>query len=544
MPRVLVSRDPPDRMYYVKENLTVPEFVAASLANAGVDTAFGLVGTHVVELFDVFAKFGIQVVTTCHEGNAGFMADAYARVSKRPAALVGTAGPGFLNCTNSIAQCWVSATPIVVVTGGVEPSAKTRSLHALSNPEYTHRIAEQITKLAIRPTTIEEVARQVPEALDAMLSDTLGPVHIEIDWDLMQSKCVVPSILRDSRSAPARKEALGSVAAPKLPKSPFVVFCIDQIVQRYGLEAEIIAAAERQNACIVCSYNAFGAVPTTHRLFGGIVSDFASGTAAFANIAACDHLVSFGDDEGSETEDLIRRSLQVGTPYSKLRTRAEIEQYLEKEILELDGGLPNLRQAAKEWRGAAVDAFQDLSKDEHIGALMEIVVDSLDSEDVVVLDAGSHELWCRSMLQTTVPSRIIGSGMFGSMGYALPGVIGAKLADTTNRVVGITGDGCLLMSSSDLLTLSRVKGCAVLVVFNNSRYDEIARAQERRGLIQENVDIPAIDFSAIATAYGMKSYKTHSCDELRSALDGAFSHDGPTLIDARCRPGSPWPEFP
>jgi thiamine pyrophosphate-dependent acetolactate synthase large subunit-like protein len=99
------------------------------------------------------------------------------------------------------------------------------------------------------------------------------------------------------------------------------------------------------------------------------------------------------------------------------------------------------------------------------------------------------------------------------------------------------------MASADLLTFAKLTGSAVLVVLNNCRYDEIARVQKARNFQETNVDIPRVDFSSVARAYGIEAYSVTRPQKLDAVLRDALEKDRPVLIDALCDPGTPWPQF-
>jgi acetolactate synthase-1/2/3 large subunit len=521
--------------------------IAEALREEGIDTGFGLIGTHVVELYDALARSeGFRLITATHEGNAGLMAEAYARVARRPVALLGTAGPGFLNAVNPLAQAWFSCAPVINITGGIQNGGPTRTLHALDDEAYTATIGAEIAKMSERPGSIGALKAVLPKLMQAARSHNFGPVHIEIPWDVMLDGAAsddepyarLPSLSEDGADALAALRHAGQ-AHP-------IVFCLDQMVQRAGVERQIITVAERLGASVLTTYDAFGAIATRHPLFGGVISEFHFGSSAFAALKSAAAVLAFGVDAGSESDKLIAENLAPGAFYERLRVTEKLAAGLTEFSNSLTEPRPpvlNLRQAGRELHDAALVAIRESDSAAHIGAYAKIIADGIGGDDIIVLDAGSHEIWMRSLLRTQSPSQILGSGNFGTMGYALPGVIGAKIAAPDRKVVGVTGDGCFLMASADLLTFAKLTGSAVLVVLNNCRYDEIARVQKARNFQETNVDIPRVDFSSVARAYGIEAYSVTRPQKLDAVLRDALEKDRPVLIDALCDPGTPWPQF-
>ena len=168
----------------------------------------------------------------------------------------------------------------------------------------------------------------------------------------------------------------------------------------------------------------------------------------------------------------------------------------------------------------------------------------IDGEATVVLDAGSHEIWARTILPSHGPLSFIGSGNWGGMGYALSGLIGARLAVPDRRAVAITGDGCLLMSIADLSTLAEVGGPAVLIIMNNRMYGEIARVQlERFGAISQ-IDVADLNFAAIPRSHGLRGIRVETEKSLEPSFKEAFASKRPVVIDVACASDIAFPDFP
>lgn len=180
----------------------------------------------------------------------------------------------------------------------------------------------------------------------------------------------------------------------------------------------------------------------------------------------------------------------------------------------------------------------------HFGRAMIKLREWIDDDATVILDAGSHEIWARSVLPSFGTLSFIGSGNWGGMGYALPGLIGAKIAAPRRRAVAITGDGCLLLSIADLCTLASVSGPAVLIVMNNAMYGEIKRVQLKRFGATSQAEIPELDFASIACDFGLKGIRVEKESELESAFKNALASPRPVVIDVPCGSDVAFPSLP
>jgi thiamine pyrophosphate-dependent acetolactate synthase large subunit-like protein len=180
----------------------------------------------------------------------------------------------------------------------------------------------------------------------------------------------------------------------------------------------------------------------------------------------------------------------------------------------------------------------------HFSRAMLRLRQRIDNRTTVILDAGSHEIWARSILPSFGPASFIGAGNWGGMGYALPGLMGARLALPERRAIGITGDGCLLMSIADLCTLAGIDGPAILIVMNNAMYGEIKRVQLERFGAATQIDNPRLDFAAIARDFGLQGIRVESEETLDAALDQAFAARRPVLVDIVCGGDVAFPSLP
>ena len=303
---------------------------------------------------------------------------------------------------------------------------------------------------------------------------------------------------------------------------------------------------------MVVSYDAFGAVPSRHPLNAGLLSDFYVGTAALEALGEADLVAGFGVIDGSETERLIlehageadaiqrRQAFGAGArAASRLSCRQAVPQPGDSNRALVSAQILRRRQKAVEHLARSRPNGRM-----HFGRAVMKLRKWIDGEATVVLDAGSHEIWARTILPSHGPLSFIGSGNWGGMGYALSGLIGARLAVPDRRAVAITGDGCLLMSIADLSTLAEVGGPAVLIIMNNRMYGEIARVQlERFGAISQ-IDVADLNFAAIPRSHGLRGIRVETEKSLEPSFKEAFASKQPVVIDVACGSDTAFPDFP
>jgi acetolactate synthase I/II/III large subunit len=531
--------------------MTAAELIVSAMQAEGVSAAFGLVGTHVVEIYEALRRApDIRHVTSKHEGNATLMADAYSRLSGKISVCFSTAGPGLLNSLAGVGQAYASNSPTIHISGSLPLGAPRRSLHALDREDYTVKTLAHLTKLSVRPGTLDELAAVLPRCFAAAKDAEPGPVHIEIPWDLMMARRGRVPAYRPRVQKIAKAGAMPASLVRKLRAARQPLFCVDALCIRNGMLDDVITLAESHGAMMVVSYDAFGAVRSAHPLNAGVLSDFYFGTAALDAIGQADFIIGFGVLAKSESERLIRQHAKVrpiladGRELRSWRQRGSLAAI--EPVMGSEGKKPWFaRRCHGEWRKAVVKLAKPRPRGAmHFGRAMLNLAGRIDADTTIILDAGSHEIWARAVLPSFGVHSFIGSGNWGGMGYGLPGLIGARIAHPEKRAVAITGDGCLLMSMADLCTLASVGGPAVMVVMNNAMYGEIKRVQLARFAAGHEIDIPALDFARIAESFGIRGIRVEREGALDAAFAEALASPKPVIVDVVCGDDVAFPEFP
>ena len=523
-----------------------------ALREEEVSVAFGLVGTHIVEIYEALRGAPeIAHVTAKHEGNAALMADAYTRLSGKTSVCFSTAGPGLLNSISGIGQAYAGNSPTVHISGSLPLGSPRRALHAVDDEDYSVAVVAPVTRMSVRPRTLAQLARLLPRCFAAARGGEPGPVHIEIPWDLMRAApAAAPRYVRRAWRHGVNGSQLRALS-DDLERARRPLFVIDALCLRHGLVGGVMRLAEAAGAMVAVSYDAFGAVPSAHPLNASVLSDFYFGTTASAAVAEADLIAGFGVLTGGEVEALImahakaRPVLFDGRSAAALAQRGALERLADRLAPGAAGPAWFSRRCGEEWQAAVTRLAGPRRRGRmHFGRAMLRLRSWIDADMTVILDAGSHEIWARSTLPSFGPLSFIGSGNWGGMGYGLPGLIGARMARPERRAVAITGDGCLLMAIADLCTLASVGGPAVLIVMNNAMYGEIKRVQLERFGAASQVDIPRLDFAAIARDFGLQGIRVAAEDGLGPAFRRAFASRRPVVVDVACGTDVAFPSLP
>jgi len=535
--------------------------VVEALTAERVEVAFGLVGSHILGIYDALrAASGLQLVTVKHETNAGFMADAYAKLCGRTPVILTTAGPGVLNLMGGIGQAYFQASPIVIISGGVPTRALREDVHGADSPDFTRAAMAQIVKAAFRVTTLEALPPTLARAFHAARSGRPGPVYVEIPWDLVTASPLgvrAYHALATSRLPDCPQELLRMIET-KLAGARRAVICVDKGVVRAGFANRIVSIAERYGASLVVSFDAIGAVPGAHPLYLGVANDFFFGDIAFEALRTADFTLGIGLRPGTGNEDFFFR-LAAADTYAVF-TDDQSAEYPQGIACDLESVVAHLEEHLPPAGERLVNPFGRTAEDErqrvlayaqacsertplHPAQVVAEIAKHVTDDMTICLDVGGNEVWSHSILPVAGPHSQLGAANWAGMGVAMPALIGARYARPAARRLGITGDGGLLMCVGDYPTLMQAGGPCVLVVLNDSSFGIIDRFQVDAFGIGHATALGRTDFAQVARGFGGAAVRVESAASLTAALDEAFAADQPFLVDAVTAAGVEFPSF-
>ena len=567
--------------------VTGGEAVVRALSVHGVTQAFGIPGTHNLEIYRHLAAHGIAHVTPRHEQGAGYAADAYARVSGRPGVAITTTGPALLNIAAAVGQAYSDSVPLLVVSPGMplrHPRQSTGLLHEMRSQSEALR---GVAAFSHRVSTVDEIGAAVARAFTFFSTGRPRPVHIEVPLDLLEAT----STAVEARIAPPVAPPLPSpgelghaVEALRTARRPALVLGGGA----RGAGAELLALAEELAAPVVTTANGKGIVDESHPLSLG-VSLHSSAVQKW--LAWRDVVLAVGT-ELAESDlwspppplggtlvrvDVDPAQMYAGVP-ADVALVGDAQQVLGSLLAALrdagsgpvtplsvappatelhlvrttgspddrsgrwDGGTPGSPQLrlAHDAAGSAAEQVAELrlardaeTKDRDARWLpyLRAIRTVLDADAVITSDSA------QCCYYGALPHLPVGPGArylhptgFGTLGYALPAAIGAKTACPGRQVVALSGDGGLQFCVQELATAAQLQLPLPVVVFDNGGYGEIRDEMAARGDAPAGVDLAPVDLSALARAYGGHGERVTTPEALASALTRALATPGPTVI--------------
>jgi thiamine pyrophosphate-dependent acetolactate synthase large subunit-like protein len=523
--------------------VTGGEVVVAALALHDVGVVFGIPGTHNLSVFDALGRYGIRMVATTHEQGAGYAADGYARTSGRPGVAVVTSGPAVYNAATAVAQAYSDSIPVLLVSPGMPRDLPVGGpgsgyLHeAKDQPGAMERIVARV----LRPTTHQQIADAVAEAFTAFGTGRPRPLHLEVPLDLLDEvgdaelrTAVVPTPVRADDGQVAAAARLLAHAERPMVVAGGGARTASQALSR---------VAERLSAPVATTINGKGVLDERHPLALGA----RLGTAAVVSAAdVADVLLVVGAELGNS--DMWQGALR---PHGHV-VRVDVDPAMASVNLSADTMLVGdaavvLGQLADALGPADGDAATEppvwvtelreaASNEARVaGVRWQPWVEAIDegrSADAVVATDNAMCVYFGAIgnLPMDRPSSFHFPTGFGTLGFTVPVAIGCALAAPERPVVGISGDGGLLFTATELATAAAEHLPMAIVVFDNSGYGEIRAEMLERAEKPLAVDAPPRDLVLLAQALGAHGVRAETPDQLLAELREAPRRHGPTVI--------------
>ncbi|WP_293780949.1 acetolactate synthase large subunit [uncultured Aeromicrobium sp.] len=548
------------------ETITGAQSLVRALERAGVDTIFGIPGGAILPAYDPLFDSSIRHVLVRHEQGAGHAAEGYALETGKVGVCMATSGPGATNLVTAIADAYLDSVPIVAVTGQV--ASAVIGSDAFQEADI-RGITMPITKHSYLVTNADEIPGVIAEAFHIASTGRPGPVLVDISKDALQasttfrwpSELALPGYRPTSRPHNKQiREAARLIANASKP-----VLYVGGGVIKSDAAAELKMLAELTQIPVVTTLMARGAFPDSHELHLGMPGMHGT-VAAVGALQRSDLLITLGarfDDRVTGTLESFAPNAKVihadidPAEISKNRTAdvpivgdareviADLIRALQKQTE--DDGLTGEYGAWRQYVLGLKQKFQPAYDKPDKGLAPQTVIERLSAiagpDATYVAGVGQHQMWAAHYIDFERPRQWLNSGGAGTMGYAVPAAMGAKVGSPDRVVWAIDGDGCFQMTNQELATCA-IEGIPIKVaVINNS---SLGMVRQWQTLFYEgrysNTDLHTgpetigarrlPDFVKLADAYGCVGLRCESEDELDDVITKAMSiNDVPVVID-------------
>jgi acetolactate synthase-1/2/3 large subunit len=554
--------------------LTGAQSLVRSLESAGVEVVFGIPGGAILPAYDPLLDTSkVRHILVRHEQGAGHAAEGYAAATGRVGVCMATSGPGATNLVTPIADAYMDSIPIVAITGQV-PSAAIGT-DAFQEADICG-ITMPITKHNFLVQHVDEIPRTIAEAFHIAATGRPGPVLVDIPKDILQAtseRFDYPAEVDLPGYHPVTKPHGKQVreAARLIVEAKRPVLYVGGGVLKARAAAELRVLAELTGIPVVTTLMARGAFPDSHALHLGMPGMHGSVAAVMA-FQKSDLLITLG----ARFDDRVTGKLSTFAPdatvihadidpaeISKNRTAdVPIVGDAREVIADLVVALQAEQAAGRTGDYAAwwstLDSIRESSPlgydepvDGHLApqGVIKRLGEIAGPDAVYVSGVGQHQMWASQFISYEKPYSWINSGGLGTMGFAVPAAMGAKVGRPDTVVWAIDGDGCFQMTNQELATCA-LEGIPIKVaiinngslgmvrqwqtLFYNERYSNTNLAGGPR---------PVPDFVKLADAYGCLGLRATTPDEVDAVIDKAMSVDDiPVVIDFRVSADSMvWP---
>ncbi|WPU07962.1 acetolactate synthase large subunit [Pseudarthrobacter oxydans] len=557
--------------------MTGSQAIVRSLEELGVDDIFGLPGGAILPTYDPLMASSMNHVLVRHEQGAGHAAQGYAMVTGRVGVCIATSGPGATNLVTAIMDAHMDSVPLVAITGQV--SSGVIGTDAFQEADIVG-ITMPITKHSFLVTDPNDIPHVMAEAFHLASTGRPGPVLVDVAKDAQVGEMTfswppridLPGYRPVTRGHNKQvREAAKLIAAASKP----VLYVGGGVIKAHA-SAELLALAEATGAPVVTTLMAKGAFPDSHPQHMGMPGMHGTVSAVTA-LQQSDLLITLG----ARFDDRVTGVLKTFAPMAKVIHAdidpAEISKNRTADVPIVGSVkeiIPELTEAVRTQFEASGTpdlttwwAFLNNLKetyplgwtepDDGLTAPQKVIerIGALTGpEGVYVAGVGQHQMWAAQFIKYERPHAWLNSGGAGTMGYAVPAAMGAKVGEPDRVVWAIDGDGCFQMTNQELATCAINKIPIKVAVINNSSLGMVRQWQtlfyEGRysntdlNTGHDTVRIP--DFVKLGEAYGCASFRCERDEDIDATIQKALEiNDRPVVIDFVVSPNSMvWPMVP
>ncbi|WP_246610877.1 acetolactate synthase large subunit [Nonomuraea rhizosphaerae] len=540
------------------ERMTGAQALVRALEHVGVDTVFGIPGGAILPAYDpLYDSTKVRHVLVRHEQGAGHAAEGYAQATGKVGVCMATSGPGATNLVTPIADAYMDSVPIVAITGQVASGAI--GTDAFQEADISG-ITMPITKHNFLITNADDIPRTIAEAFHIASTGRPGPVLVDISKDALQADTTFswPPVMQLPGYRPVTRPHSKQIreAAKLIAEARRPVLYVGGGVHKSGASPELLRLAELTNIPVITTLMARGTFPDSHPQHMGMPGMHGSVTAVGA-LQKSDLIIGLG----VRFDDRVTGQLSSFAPYAKV-VHADIDPAeisknrhadvpivgdCKEVIADLIGAVEatgrqgdyadwwKLLNGMKETYPLGYEEFEDGSLAPQY--VMERLSAIAGPDAYYVAGVGQHQMWASQFIGYENPGTFINSGGLGTMGFAVPAAMGAKMGRPDSTVWAIDGDGCFQMTNQELATCA-LEGVPIKVaVINNGNLGMVRQWQtlfyDQR---YSNTDLQTTrripDFVKLADAYGCVGLRCERPEDVDATIKKAMEiTDVPVVVD-------------
>jgi acetolactate synthase-1/2/3 large subunit len=520
-------------MTHVNGGLAVVRAVEAS----GITTAFGIPGTHNLEIYRHLPTSTLLHFTMRHEQGMGYAADGYARITGRPAVCFPTSGPGLANMAAAVATAHADSVPLLVVAPGPVLGQEGGDLGRLHEMHDQFRMMTGIVHSHARPRSPEEATQAILDAVWDMAVCRPRPAYVEIPLDVLQAPWSGQIANRPPTRAPWSEPTSDiEAAAAALNAAPTIVIVLGGGARGSG---ELLASiAECINAPVITTVNAKGVVDESHPLSMGASLRVSESREL---ISGADAVLMVGtewsdSDLWGGVEPLRGTVVRIDIDPKQLQKNVRGDITIQgdaREVLDLLAPLLSPRIANQDWSAVRQIISQRARHDGRATDWIQRVIREIVPEGLIICGDSAQVSYFGTVhhLPMGLKDQFLYPTGFATLGYGLPAAIGAKIADPQRSVVVVVGDGGFVFTMQELLSAVSLGMPLPILVVDNGGFKQIRDEMLEREIVPTGVSLDSVDLQLFAQSAGARFALARNPVELHASIQSALAEPIPTLID-------------
>jgi thiamine pyrophosphate-dependent acetolactate synthase large subunit-like protein len=513
-----------------------------SLLAEGVSTLFGIPGVGTLAVYDALVDHpNLRHIEVRHEQGAVFMADGYARASGEAGVAFTSGGPGALNTLTAMATAFNDSVPVLHVLNENPASVRRKSLGHFHDISDQLGIFRPVTGFTQQVALADEIPAAIHQAMFALRNRRPRPALVEIAGEALTTETESGPLARAEQVPRAPTADSVQAAARLLVGAERPVIWAGGGIATPAAAAQLQRVAEMLGAPVITTQKGKGGMRWDHPLH---IGNWANELPVRRLLARSDLILAVGTrfsyfPTGGWSlrvpDTMVQIDLDPAEIGRNYRATVGVVADAHLALQAIGDSLESSGFDTKEWRTAEVADCQHLIKDA-VGSPLELDVldqmrSALPGDALVFNDPTTIAFWARSCWSSESPRTWFVPSGFGTLGYALPAAIGAKVARPGTVTVAVAGDAGVMFTIQDLMTAVQERIPVIVMVFNDRGYGVERRHQDHLYGRRSGVDILPPDFVAVARAFGARGVSVDDLSKVGATLESVLDTDQPVLIE-------------
>jgi acetolactate synthase-1/2/3 large subunit len=514
------------------------DLLVRMLQEAGVRWVFGVPSGPVLPLIESLRQSAVQFILTASETSAGFMAATVGYLTGIPGVCVSTLGPGATNLATGVGGAWLDRAPVLAITCNVPTAWLKRRIQMRIDH---HALFKPLTKATLSFAD-RGLGETLAQAMAIAIGEPPGPVHLDLPEDVAQSAGVKAAPYPSPPvRLPDRSREITDALSAALKKAHRPLLMTGLTFTRSAAGPELLQFIERQNLPFVTTLHGKGFLPESHPNWAGVI-----GRGRRSDVKAFIDQADLVIGAGYDPIEMNYEEWVGQTPVIHVSTEAAEEgaglNFVWNEACDLDRAieamsrLPSFtnRWLPEQWHGYRTALEQSLRPSSPGFAAheaLDILREKFPPEGILAYDVGAHTHQIATQWRTNHPKTLLATNGWSSMGYGMPAAYAAKLVFPERSVVAVIGDGGFQMTAGELAMARRLNLAVPIIVLNDGWLGLMKIKQERKNYSLSGVHLGPPPESP-AHYFGVPCRAAKTPEAFRDALNWAFAHNGPSVIEA------------